>query len=58
MVFDPFSQVPAEPTTTVEKTVYLPATKNYILGIESRTFFGVFTGILIAIVFISIMESE
>jgi len=57
MAFDPFSQVNSQ-EKIIEKPVYLPEGQNYILGIESRTFFGIFTGILIAIIFISILEGE
>ncbi|MCX9011774.1 MAG: hypothetical protein OIN66_11710 [Candidatus Methanoperedens sp.] len=54
-MFDPFSRIPEKAKIkTVEKTVYV--TRNdYILGIESRMFFGIFYGILVTLIFISIM---
>ena len=56
MVFDPFSQVPAEQqqVQVIEKTV--PQPKEYILGIEAGTFFGIFMGILAALIFISLVS--
>ncbi len=48
-MYDPFSQIPAEPSPqVVEKTVYVPAKPNYIFGIEDKLFMGVLIGIIIA----------
>ncbi len=65
---DPFSQTEIIPDTitttdspadsTTSKVVYVPKKPQYILGIEAKTFFGMFYGALIITIFFSLMEAD
>ncbi len=67
---DPFSQanipeiaapgIPAADTANTEttKTVIVPEKPQYILGVEAKSFFGMFYGALIITIFFSLMESD
>lgn len=65
---DPFSQAEIIPDTqtlpnspadsTTSKVVYVPEKPQFILGIEAKTFFGMFYGALIITIFFSLMEAD